>query len=192
MTGLSENLAAVKSTFDVRLLMLAAFASGVVVTVVIGFWRHRSNRRPNNEQGLRCPECQYDLRASPTCCPECGSLIVIRTRYLAALAADLRGNQPDPSSEDLDQATLHRFHETDSPTEADLLERQLRSRGLMCKIARVRGHGIDSFGDPREVFEIWVAKDDVDSATEYLCQARGIEVNMMPDVVAGRRKIVCL
>lgn len=50
------------------LLVCAAGLGGVLAIPLVARWRRLGNRR---EQGL-CPACGYDIRATPTQCPECG------------------------------------------------------------------------------------------------------------------------
>jgi hypothetical protein len=48
--------------------LLAAPAAAVAAIGVRRWWRDRDLRRPGH-----CPQCGYDLRASPNRCPECGA-----------------------------------------------------------------------------------------------------------------------
>lgn len=60
---------------DHALVALAAIAAGACLLLayyVVRDFRSRARRRA--EQQGRCPVCNYDLRATPRQCPECGTI----------------------------------------------------------------------------------------------------------------------
>jgi len=57
---------------SVILIVPHAFAAAVFAALPLAAMRHLLRRRHLNRAG-RCAVCEYDLRATPDCCPECGT-----------------------------------------------------------------------------------------------------------------------
>jgi len=55
------------------LVLIPIWAPVLLLLVLVEFFR-RQHRRALRDQGMRglCPYCGYDMRATPTTCPECG------------------------------------------------------------------------------------------------------------------------
>jgi hypothetical protein len=68
--------ATVPARWSVRYAALAAPVSGLVVLCLLLEIAMRRRRRHLSGEGL-CPGCGYDLRATPSRCPECGRTIEV-------------------------------------------------------------------------------------------------------------------
>jgi predicted RNA-binding Zn-ribbon protein involved in translation (DUF1610 family) len=146
------------------------------------------------DKARRCPECGYDLRATPHQCPECGVVIADRRRYLRSLGHDWPANPIEPVAPSEGSPTENAMVDlcsTDNPTEADLLYQQLTARGVRCVLNRARSTQQSAY-DINVSHHVRVAVRAADErlAREYLCRAQGIPAELLEEVLAGERKVV--
>jgi hypothetical protein len=60
-------------------LWMATVAAGLLPLTRLGFWTRSAARRRRRRRSGLCPDCGYDLRATPGRCPECGTTASVST-----------------------------------------------------------------------------------------------------------------
>jgi hypothetical protein len=55
-------------------LWMATVAAGLLPVARLGGWARSAARRRRRRKSGHCPDCGYDVRATPGRCPECGAL----------------------------------------------------------------------------------------------------------------------
>jgi hypothetical protein len=150
--------------------LVACLGVAAGVAIMIGMMR-----RSRASTYYDCEECGYDMRATPTRCPECGwepgkreaTTRLNRARLLETAPADgIVARRPEPGEE------LIVVYETDQYEDAELLCEHVNARGMSCDLRQCESGMQNGAWMHRATFyQLTVWSGDAEAATAFVSAA---------------------